>query len=94
MYYIYSCIFILLSVFMFIRNSVADRQHNIIIRAIMSYQLDNKLKNPFEVNYSDMEDYFKTLFRFWDWGYKHILPPEKYEIVKPYIEGGAKRVTR
>lgn len=37
------------------------------------------------VRFEDMESYDSTLFRFWDWGYKRILPPEKYEIIKPFI---------
>ena len=33
-----------------------------------------------------MEDFDKTLFRLWDWGYKNILPKEDFELIKPYIE--------
>ena len=33
-----------------------------------------------------MEDFYSTLFRLWDWGYKNILPKEDFELIKPYIE--------
>jgi hypothetical protein len=39
----------------------------------------------FKVNYDDMESYDETLFRLFDFGYKNILPKEKYDIIKPYI---------
>ncbi len=35
---------------------------------------------------SHMEGYDKTLWRWWDWGYKNILPKEDYELIKPYIQ--------
>ena len=38
------------------------------------------------VEYRDMEDYNKTFWRFWDLGYTRILPKDKFEIIKPYIE--------
>jgi len=34
----------------------------------------------------DMELEFITFIRWWDWGCKRILPKDKYEIIKPYIE--------
>ena len=33
----------------------------------------------------DMEEYDQTFKRWWDWGYTRILPPAKYELVKPHI---------
>ena len=38
------------------------------------------------IEYDDMEPYLKTLFRLWDWGYKRILPKEKFELIKPYLK--------
>lgn len=38
------------------------------------------------VDFDDMESYKKTFFRLWDWGYTRILPPEKFEIIKPFIK--------
>ena len=40
------------------------------------------------VTYADMESYFKTVYRFWDWGYTRILPPDKFEKIQPYLNSG------
>jgi hypothetical protein len=39
----------------------------------------------YEVGYDDMRDYDSTVMRIFDWGYKNILPEDKFEIIKPYI---------
>ena len=44
------------------------------------FDLDDK-----NVSYDDMESDNKTLLRLWDWGYTRILPPEKFELIKPFI---------
>lgn len=47
---------------------------------------DTDAYNEIMVNlYDNMEPYDKTFWRFWDWGYKRILPPEKFKLVEPYI---------
>lgn len=47
---------------------------------------DTDAYNEIMVNlYDNMEPYDKTFRRFWDWGYKRILPPEKFKLVEPYI---------
>lgn len=83
---------ILLSLFMIlllIKNLVTLRNHNIIDEAIFNYRVNSIRKGEFvnySVDYIDSEDYEKTFFRFWDWGYTRILPKEKYEIIKPFIK--------
>lgn len=58
-----------------------------INHAIYDYKVDCMLNERQElVDYKDMEDYMKTFWRFWDWGYTRILPKDKYEIIKPYIK--------
>lgn len=76
-----------------VRSDVVYGNHKIIIEAIEDYHLwliqnDKYEFNECDVEYADMEDYTTTFLRFWDWGYSRILPPEKLEIVKPYIGGG------
>lgn len=58
-----------------------------INNAILKYHTDCILHNlePM-VDYEDAESYEATLFRIWDWGYKRILPKEKYEIIESYIK--------
>lgn len=69
-----------------IRINVVYNHHDLISEAIYLYALDtpNKSERP-AVWFSDIEPAEQALKRWWDWGYKRILPPEKFEIIKPYI---------
>lgn len=72
-----------------IKNEVTFKHQMRINDAIYNYHMDrihNRPHSEGEVDWKDMESYDKTLFRFWDWGYKRILPPDKYEIIKPFIK--------
>ena len=67
------------------------RNHMIISAAIHRYstRLINEGRydiSTFPVKYEDMEDFDDTKKRLWDWGYTRILPPEKFELIKPYIK--------
>lgn len=88
-YIILSLIFVIVlcGVFMIIKNFNTLRQHEKIDNAIYEYRRNciRKKVAP-AVNYDDEEDYDETLFRIWDWGYKNILPSEKYEIIKEFIK--------
>lgn len=79
-----------------IKNQVTYRNHMMIVNAIFEYSMDAIKKArenktiiecgvEYEVDYSDMRDYNSTFLRVFDWGYKHILPEDKFEIIKPYI---------
>lgn len=82
-----SIAFFAFCIFMIIKNENAYQQHMLITYAIGLYQLDkiDKREYDYEVDFHDEEPYDKTLWRLWDWGYTRILPPEKFEIIKPYI---------
>ena len=75
-------------VFMLIKTENAFKCQILITHAICLYHLDkiDKCEFDYEVDYGDEEPYEKTLWRLWDWGYTRILPPEKFEIIKPYIQ--------
>lgn len=74
-------------VFGLIRNEVVGSQRSRIIDAIHKYHLDCLRKDVEEcVSYCDMETYDDTMLRFWDFGYTNILPKDKFEIIKPYID--------
>lgn len=76
----------LLLVFWGLRGELVFRNRLIIIRAISRYRLANPDKaNKYEVDYTDMRGRRGIYFRFWDHGYKHILPRRKYAIIEPYI---------
>lgn len=60
--------------------------HSTINYALLYYQTDCILNHKdFKVTYDDKEKWEETFWRLWDWGYEHILPEEKFEIIKPYI---------
>lgn len=73
-----------------VKNDNAYKNHKIILDAIYDYRIDMIVSGNYEkrnlVDYRDMETYNSTLFRFWDWGYTRILPKDKFELIKPYIE--------
>lgn len=61
-----------------------------ITDAIFKYHMHCIVSNNYEgarlVTFEDMESYDDTMRRIWDWGYKRILPPEKFELIKPFIK--------
>lgn len=82
---------IIVCIISIIKTEVTYRNQMIIAKAIYDYsvQLIEKGqydRSTFPVKYEDMEDFEVTLKRFWDWGYKRILSPEKFELIKPYIK--------
>lgn len=87
---IYLCYALLIfSVVIIFRSEVAYRNQTIIGDAVYRYSMDMINKDMFmqrEVCFNDIEPFERTLFRLWDFGYTRLLPPEKFEIIKPYIE--------
>ena len=81
------CIGIAICVYMAAKNNNTYRMQMKILDAIYAYNIDCIKGNKVSmVNFEDIESYKSTYFRLWDWGYKNILPKEKYEIIKPYIK--------
>ena len=71
---------------MLVKNEVTLRHHLRLNSAIYTrhiWHIQHGL--PLDVDYDDMESYEKTLFRLWDWGYTRILPPDKFELIKPFL---------
>lgn len=69
------------------KNDRTLKMHNLILRAINEYHTDCiKKRTTFEVDYDDIEDFNKTLKRWWDWGYKRILTKDKLEIIRKFID--------
>lgn len=96
---IVALIVIFLGIIIMAKNNNTLKNRQLIIDAISLYHeftfdvccFDNC--NPFssiEVDFSDMEPYLKTLFRVHDWGYSKILPPNKMEIIKPFLKTAKK----
>lgn len=87
-----ACVLILVCMFVIWKNENTFKNRAKIIEAIYYFEVDMTQKGDYEslrkVDCLDMEDYNDTLNRFWDWGYTRILPKDKYEIIKPYIQKG------
>lgn len=70
-----------------VRNELAYKQFIRISNAIYYYVDSNiPIEGTPAVWYTDMADYDDIASRIWDWSDKGILPPEKYEIIKPFIK--------
>ena len=67
-----------------VKNEVTFYNRQKVLKAIYLYQ-NNNFKKHIDVDYDDMEDYDKTLYRWYDWSYKNILPKDKLEIIKPFM---------
>ncbi len=87
---VFGMIFCLL---MIIKTEVTYKNRLILIDAIYKYRISLINQHIYEpgVDYKDKESFDKTLFRLWDWGYKRILPKEKFEIIEPFIEEAKKK---
>ena len=84
---IYVIIVWVLCVFFWAKNANTFHKTQIISDAIYKYAIDCiYTKNNQLVNYDDKRGYTMTLLRFWDWGYKKILSPEKFQIIEKYID--------
>ena len=69
------------------KASLTSIYHAWITDAILEYRIDCMCNGRVrDVNFDDMEPMWKTLIRFWDWGYTHILPREKYLLVKVFVK--------
>jgi hypothetical protein len=83
-YLIYFIIFI--CIFLVVKNIRTYDVRSKVATAICQYRIDNDVSVSYWINTDRMEDYNKTLFRFWDWGYKRIVPKEIYNRIKDYIK--------
>ena len=80
-------------VLFFIKNNKTFDNRMIIRNAIFSYNLEQSFQSLINNTPKDtidssfvMESYNRTLFRFYDWGYKHIVPPDVYDKISPIIK--------
>ena len=86
---LWTCAATILALFLLmIKNHITSRNLHIILYAICAYNDDVKHRrvSSVQIPFDSMASYYKVLFRLWDWGYKHILPKDKYELIKTYIK--------
>ena len=84
-------LFFVMAIIFLIKNFITYHWHTLIVDAIFWYHMSaesilEREQREKLVCYNDLESYDATLFRFWDWGYKHILPKEKFVLLEPYIK--------
>lgn len=82
-----SLVFLMLfDIFCDAKNENAHKNIMIILNAIYEYY-QNEHKNVCEPRdmFQSMKSHRDVFNCFWDWGYKNILPPEKFKLVEPYI---------
>lgn len=84
---IFVTLFLTILVVLAAKNERTYHLEMLFIEAIDMYQSEKMSKGEFtyEVEFDDLEKYMKTFFRMWDWGYTRMLPPEKLEIILPYV---------
>lgn len=74
------------TIFCHAKNNNTYKNHLIIVDAIYKYcKHENLNANIQQDLYDSMKSYDDTFNCFWDWGYKNILPPEKFKLIEPYI---------
>lgn len=78
-------IYLIVCAIALLKNECTAYMRMKISDAIISYQLNRDFFGRI-VSLNDMEDYDSTFYRWWDWGYTRILPPEKFKIIKPWIK--------
>lgn len=61
------------------------RQHRIIRSAICAYITVHLADRDVRALLDEMEPFKSTLYRWWDWGYKRIVPRDVYNQIEPYI---------
>ena len=91
--FIILAIIICFDVILLIKNKITFKNRDIIRNAIHRYVLEQIQNGEFSsysvINnfaiFSQMEPYEKTWWRLWDYGYKHIVPEDVYQKIKPYI---------
>lgn len=87
LFIMFVCILVF-TVFMILRNEIAFTQRAKILRAIFAYNIDliGKGVEPSNELYDMLEPYDKTMMRLWDFGCTHILPHDKYMLIRDYID--------
>lgn len=84
---IFLLVFVLL-VLAVIKNEVTFRNRMRILDAIYDYDINciREDRGSDYIEWNHMESYDDTFSRFWDWGYKHILPEEDFKKIEKYIK--------
>lgn len=70
-----------------IKADITYENHCKVLRAIKGYRAACKITNKQPlVDFDDMIDYEESAKQIFDWSCKNILPKEKFELIKPFME--------
>ena len=76
---------------MMVRNEYVFNNHMKIAQAINRYADSTGDYEMALTLFARVEGFNKTLWRWWDWGCKHLLPKEDYELIRPYLQKGKQK---
>ena len=86
--YLFVIIAMFITVLFMFKNENAYKNRLKILEAMHKYNIEmiKQKKYDLMLTYSDfVEPSRKTILRFWDWGYKHIVPKPVYMKIAKYI---------
>jgi len=70
-----------------IKANVTYKNHCKVIKAICCYRTVCEVTNRQPVvGIEDMINYEKSAWNIFNWGCKNILPKDKFELIKPFME--------
>ena len=82
-----ACFILVFGLIMTMKIHVTDEQRRRVYRAILRYRIASYGRKEVPlISLDDAESYFRTLIRLWDWGAEHILPNEKFELIKNLMD--------
>ena len=82
-----ACLVLVFLLILMMKNSVTIEQRRRVFRGIVRYRIASYGRKEVPlISLDDAESYFRTLIRLWDWGAEHILPNEKFELIKNLMD--------
>ena len=72
----------------YIKTLITYKNMMIISDSIYRYNLSMIEDERYDelISYDDIKSLDKALFNIFDWGYKDLLPKDKYVLVEPFIK--------
>lgn len=81
------CAALAVMIFVLIKNENTYRNHMKITNAIFCHNIINISDGQYDnvIDFSVEEDYDKTMKRWWDFSYTHIVPEDILKSIEPYM---------
>lgn len=76
----------ILFLFVTVRTIIMENHYHNIWDAVRRYRKHCIMTaKPPMVNFEDVRRPMMMVFRVWEWGYTHFLPPYQYRLIEPYL---------